>query len=399
MEIGEFATDVEVDFAGDPLLDTELAPEEGAIDGGEELVGSERLGQIVVGAYADASGAVLGVSQGGDHDDGDEVGVAIELEPLAWAAFAAGVLLVRRIPVRWAAPVILLGAIGVQLAALSAPPQGSDDLYRYIWDGRVQAAGIDPYVHSAPAAPQLAFLRDRSPGRTTSPPGACPRVPSCTAPRHGWPCRAAPRLNRPVVHTIYPPVAEAYFYLVHLVSPAGSGTTPVQVAAGDLRRLITGLLLARRAGTACLAARWPCCRRAADRGLAPPNTQGRAETKALGDLRIDIDVGAIPRAIADERGGAYGILGLVGAGQAVRTFIWRVEGRIALRDEGELTVDIPIVACDRPWITVRLRRPVGLRYAELVVEPEPQRLDVEGRLVSRARWKDAGDGSEAVVEI
>ena len=70
------------------------------------------------------------------------------------------VLLVRRIPVRWAAPVILLGAIAVQLAALSAPPQGSDDLYRYIWDGRVQAAGIDPYAYS-PAAPQLAFLRDR----------------------------------------------------------------------------------------------------------------------------------------------------------------------------------------------------------------------------------------------
>ena len=34
-----------------------------------------------------------------------------------------------------------------------------------------------------------------------------------------------------------------------------------------------------------------------------------------------------------------------------------------------------------------------------MVEPEPQRLDVEDRLVTRARWKDPGDSSEAVVEI
>ena len=166
----------------------------------------------------------------------------VPLAAVLWAAFAAGVLLVRRIPVRWAAPVILLGAIGVQLAALSAPPQGSDDLYRYIWDGRVQAAGIDPYAYS-PAAPQLAFLRDRflwphhvtawcvSPGTQLygSPHGLA--VPGCTL------------INRPIVHTIYPPVAEAYFYLVHLVSPAGSGTTPVQVAAAICAVALTVLLL------------------------------------------------------------------------------------------------------------------------------------------------------------
>ena len=73
----------------------------------------------------------------------------------------------------------------------------------------------------------------------------------------------------------------------------------------------------------------------------------------------------------------YGILGLVGAGEAVRTLVRRVKSRIALLDEGELAVDIPVVACDRPRIAARLRRRVGVRYAELVVEPEPQRLDVE----------------------
>jgi hypothetical protein len=166
----------------------------------------------------------------------------VPLAAVLWAAFAAGVLLVRRVPVRWAAPVILLGAVAVQLAALSAPPQGSDDSYRYIWDGRVQAAGIDPYAYS-PAAPQLAFLRDRFlwPHHVTD---------WCVAPGtqlygapHGLAVPGCTLINRPIVHTIYPPVAEAYFYAVHLVSPAGSGTTPIQVAAALCAAGVTILLL------------------------------------------------------------------------------------------------------------------------------------------------------------
>jgi hypothetical protein len=46
-----------------------------------------------------------------------------------------------------------------RLALLFEPPRLSDDLYRYVWDGRVQAAGINPYRH-VPAAPALARLRD-----------------------------------------------------------------------------------------------------------------------------------------------------------------------------------------------------------------------------------------------
>ena len=67
-----------------------------------------------------------------------------------WAVFAAGAWLVLRLPGRWAVALIVVGGIAMQLAALSAGPQGSDDLYRYIWDGRVQAAGIDPYQYAPP---------------------------------------------------------------------------------------------------------------------------------------------------------------------------------------------------------------------------------------------------------
>src|SRR5262249_25692034 len=68
----------------------------------------------------------------------------------------------------------------------------SDDLYRYAWDGRVLAAGIDPYAR-APADPALAHLRD---------------------------LEIHPRINHPTLRTIYPPLAEAGFRLVALVSPS-----------------------------------------------------------------------------------------------------------------------------------------------------------------------------------
>ena len=157
-----------------------------------------------------------------------------------WALFAAGAWLVLRLPGRWAVALIVAGGIAMQLAALSAGPQGSDDLYRYIWDGRVQAAGIDPYQY-APAAPQLASLRDPFLWPAHAPHcvpagqrlDGCPQLadPGCT------------RINRPIVHTIYPPVAEAYFLGVHYLSPARSGTTPIQAGAAVCAVLLTLLLL------------------------------------------------------------------------------------------------------------------------------------------------------------
>src|SRR5512132_3887780 len=40
---------------------------------------------------------------------------------------------------------VLLFAGIFRLSIVFAPPYLSDDIYRYVWDGRVQAAGINPY--------------------------------------------------------------------------------------------------------------------------------------------------------------------------------------------------------------------------------------------------------------
>ncbi len=78
-----------------------------------------------------------------------------------------------------------------RLSILFAPPYLSDDSYRYVWDGRVQAAGINPYRY-VPADEQLQSLRDEE---------------------------IYPKINRrDYAHTIYPPMAEAVFLLTTRVS-------------------------------------------------------------------------------------------------------------------------------------------------------------------------------------
>ena len=79
---------------------------------------------------------------------------------------------------------ILATAVLLRAGALAAPVYLSDDIYRYIWDGRVQAAGINPYRY-IPTDTQLAPLRD----------GAI-----------------FPNVNRNnYAPTIYPPVAQMMF--------------------------------------------------------------------------------------------------------------------------------------------------------------------------------------------
>jgi len=50
-------------------------------------------------------------------------------------------------------------ALAFRLALLPTTPSLSDDIYRYIWEGRVQLAGHNPYLE-APGSPALEGLRD-----------------------------------------------------------------------------------------------------------------------------------------------------------------------------------------------------------------------------------------------
>ena len=147
-----------------------------------------------------------------------------------WAAFALAAWCVLRLPRRVAVATVLIGTAVFQAAALTSGPQLSDDLYRYAWDGRVQAAGVDPYRYP-PDDPRLAALRDSWlwPG-----PAECiaiERQPGCT------------RLNRPAERTIYPPVAQLWFRFLDLVLPAGAREKGLQAAHAAVGLGVAALLI------------------------------------------------------------------------------------------------------------------------------------------------------------
>ncbi|MFJ3583032.1 glycosyltransferase 87 family protein [Streptomyces sp. NPDC090127] len=229
---------------------------------------------------------------------------------VCWALFASAVLVLRKVPDRRAVVLVLAGSALVAATGLVSQARTSTDAYRYAWDGRVQAAGISPYDH-APADRALAPLRDdwlfptgsacahpahapvpappatvergaaqsvageRSAAppvtvergaaqsvageRSAAPPTAAERAPG-VAPSGAGPAHCT-RLNRPAVHTIYPPLAESYFLGVHLLSPDGSRLKPFQIGGALISVAVTGalLLILRRRGDPRTAAYWAWC--------------------------------------------------------------------------------------------------------------------------------------------
>src|ERR1700757_5463687 len=84
--------------------------------------------------------------------------VAIALAQGAVYLFAVRVVLLDGAAPHSLAVVLVFAAL-LRLTVLFASPYLSDDIYRYVWDGRVQAAGINPY-RFVPADPALQGLRD-----------------------------------------------------------------------------------------------------------------------------------------------------------------------------------------------------------------------------------------------
>ena len=237
------------------------------------------------------------------HPAADPLPVPLQPLPLvtvAWVLFVAAACLLRGVPLRWAVALIIIGAVAIQVVAVSGPPQSSTDLYRYMWDGRVQAHGYDPYSY-VPMAPQLAHIRNPflfnhhalarfCVGAGVHEPGypGLTLAPGCT------------RINRPTVPTIYPPVAEFYFLALHYVTPVRAGSTPVQAAAGACAVLVTLLLLAGLR----LAAPGPALGRAV--GLVSHGRAGGGQQRARGRGRGAADPGG-PAGAGPARDPAAGV--------------------------------------------------------------------------------------------
>jgi alpha-1,6-mannosyltransferase len=116
-------------------------------------------------------------------------------------------------PARPALAIVIGVALALRLLALAFDPIGSDDVYRYVWDGIVQGHGINPYRY-VPADPALAALRD----------GAI-----------------FPNINRAdYAVTAYPPVAQMFFFAV---TRLGQSVTAMRLALIGCEAITVALLI------------------------------------------------------------------------------------------------------------------------------------------------------------
>jgi hypothetical protein len=140
---------------------------------------------------------------------------------LAYVAYAAAVWwLLRQSDGRRKLTLIVALSVAFRvILLLSSPPTLSTDVYRYIWDGRLANAGVNPYAHAVDSP-----LLDRF------------HSPLRALVDHGW------------MATPYLPAAQAFFAVVYRLVP--DSPLAFQVAAVTLD-MLTGLLvcdLLRRLG-------------------------------------------------------------------------------------------------------------------------------------------------------
>ncbi|HEY6221411.1 MAG TPA: glycosyltransferase 87 family protein [Candidatus Eisenbacteria bacterium] len=87
--------------------------------------------------------------------------------------------------------IVIVVALLARIVLIPSQPTLSEDVYRYLWDGRLVARGVNPYLH-APDDPSLAPFHDQ----------------------------LLDRINHRHVPTIYPPAAELFFGAVARIEPS-----------------------------------------------------------------------------------------------------------------------------------------------------------------------------------
>jgi hypothetical protein len=147
---------------------------------------------------------------------GDNAFMALALA--TGVAALAATIVAERVPVGHALWLIAGVAILLRLILLFSEPMLSTDIFRYVWDGRVQAAGINPY-RFIPGSDALAALRDAA---------------------------IFPRINRAdYAVTIYPPVAQMFFFAVTRLSESVVAMKLAMVGCEAVTVALVVLLLRR----------------------------------------------------------------------------------------------------------------------------------------------------------
>ena len=162
-----------------------------------------------------ACGLVLAgtLAAAGRMDARAEAGAFVALMMVAAAAYVGALAVVRRGPPAGGRVLAACVAIGVaaRVVVAGGAPLVSDDVYRYLWDGRVQQFGLSPY-EAVPDDPALAGLHT----------AATRRIDPTSA----------------VLPSVYPPLAQRFFLAVTAVDDSVAAMVAAVVACDLLTLLV-----------------------------------------------------------------------------------------------------------------------------------------------------------------
>ena len=186
-----------------------------------------------------------GFTHGESHEERPIVAVIAILMAASGLWLVAVVAVFRsRPPPVW---LVLVSAVVFRLTLIPAPPIQEDDFYRYLWDGRVVEAGLDPYrfsprqIEVADFEPEIFPARDR------------PALEALNALRGATESQESifERINHPRHGTVYPLVSQGFFGLVASVTPpywsvdAQIAALKAAVALLDLLAVVFTMLILR----------------------------------------------------------------------------------------------------------------------------------------------------------
>ncbi len=112
-------------------------------------------------------------------------------------------------------PVVVTFGVLFRLILVPHDPVGSDDIYRYVWDGKVAASGVNPFAY-APVDSALEHLRT-------------PDLPA--------------KVNFPEMRTIYPPLAQTVFAASHVVFGDSVAGLKLLLVLADIVSIVILLML------------------------------------------------------------------------------------------------------------------------------------------------------------
>jgi hypothetical protein len=137
---------------------------------------------------------------------------------VAFGLYALAIVAALRHP-RTSTSVIWLFAIAFRVTLLFSPPTLSDDVYRYIWDGRVQNYGVNPYAYRVHA----------------------PELDSLSTPHRAL-------VNNAWMASPYLPAAQVYFAATYRLAPESVAAFQIGAALFDLATGLFVVLALRRVG-------------------------------------------------------------------------------------------------------------------------------------------------------